>query len=380
MSSNSNIRVTPVETRKDRKEFMELIWRLYKNDPNWIPPIRMNQEELVGFRKHPFYVENKCQAFLARRGNDVVGRIVGIVNHGHNKRYEEKRGFFGFYESIEDREVAHALFRTAGEYLKGQGMTDMRGPCNPSLNYEVGTLVAGFDTPPTFMMTYNPPYHDSLIKSYGFEKVQDMYAYNGNIEMLKTIDPKIMQVVEQVRERYNVKVRRVDVKKFGQEVLLFLKIYNQSLQSTWGFVPLSDAECKALGMSLKLLINPAATSVVEVNGEPVGVGLGLPDYNPIIKKIDGRLFPFGWLRLLMDRKKITRMRMMSTNVVPEWQRWGLGLVLLDRMMPDVVALGITDAEFSWVLETNHLSRGSLERAGLVPAKTYRLYDRSLEKL
>ena len=138
------------------------------------------------------------------------------------------------------------------------------------------------------MMTYNPPYHDSLIKSYGFEKVQDMYAYNGNIEMLKTIDPKIMQVVEQVRERYNVKVRRVDVKKFGQEVLLFLKIYNQSLQSTWGFVPLSDAECKALGMSLKLLINPAATSVVEVNGEPVGVGLGLPDYNPIIKKIDGR--------------------------------------------------------------------------------------------
>jgi hypothetical protein len=374
------IEVTPVEGRKDRKEFMELIWRLYKGDPNWIPPIRMNQEELVGFRKHPFYELNRCQAFLARKSGQVVGRIVGIINQGHNKRYEEKRGFFGFFESIDDQQVANALFKAAGSYLKGQGMTDVRGPCNPSLNYETGTLVDGFTTPPTFMMTYNPPSHDRLIRGFGFEKTQDMYAYDGNMEMLKTIDPKIGQVVAQVQERWGVKVRQVSRKNFAKEVLLFLKIYNESLQGTWGFVPLSDGEVKALGMSLKLLINPAATSVVEVNGEPVGVGLGLPDYNPIIKKIDGKLFPFGWIRILMDRKKITKMRIISTNVVPEWQRWGLGLVLLNRMLPDVVAIGITDAEFSWVLESNHLSRGSLERAGLVPAKTYRLYDRTLTDL
>ena len=376
----SQVEVTPVQTRRDRKEFMELIWRLYKNDPNWIPPIRMNQEELVGFRKHPFYDVNRCKAFLARKNGEVVGRIAGVINYGHNKRFEEKRGFFGFYESIDDESVAHGLFRAAGEYLKSEGMTDVRGPCNPSLNYETGTLVDGFTTPPTFMMTYNPPYHDRLIKSFGFEKTQDLYAYDGNIEMLKTMDPKIMQVVEQVRERFHVQVRPVSRKNFAKEVLLFLNIYNQSLQGTWGFVPLSDAECKALGGSLKLLINPGATSVIEVDGEPVGVGLGLPDYNPIIKKIDGRLFPFGWLRLLLERKKITKMRMMSTNVLPEWQRWGLGLVLLHRMLPDCLAIGITDAEFSWVLESNNLSRGSLERAGLVPAKTYRLYDRTLADL
>ena len=376
----NSVQVTPVDGRKDRKAFMELIWRLYQGDPNWIPPIRMNQEELVGFRKHPFYESNRCQAFLARRDNQVVGRIVGIINHAHNKRYEEKRGFFGFFESIDDQQVADALFQTAGRYLKSQGMTDVRGPCNPSLNYETGTLVDGFTTPPTFMMTYNPPYHDRLIKQFGFEKTQDMYAYDGNIEMLKTIDPKINQVVEQVQERFNVTVRQVSRKNFAKELLLFLKIYNESLQGTWGFVPLSDGEIKALGMSLKLLINPAATSVIEVNGEAVGVGLGLPDYNPIIKKIDGSLFPFGWARLLLDRKKITKMRIISTNVVPEWQRWGLGLVLLNRMLPDVVAIGITDAEFSWVLESNNLSRGSLERAGLVPSKTYRLYGRSLSDL
>ncbi len=376
----SRVEIAPVETRRDRKEFMELIWRLYKGDPNWIPPIRMNQEELVGFRKHPFYEVNRCQAFLARRDGQVVGRILGIVNQGHVKRFKENRGFFGFFESIDDQEVAHGLFRAAGEYLKSQGMSDVRGPCNPSLNYEMGTLVDGFTTPPTFMMTYNPPYHDALIKSFGFAKTQDMYAYDGNIEMLKTMDPKIMQMVELVRDRYKVKVRPVNRKNFAKEVMLFLRIYNLSLQGTWGFVPLSDAECKAIGASMKILINPRTTSVIEVEGEPVGVGLGLPDYNPIIKKIDGRLFPFGWLRLLLERKKITKMRIVSTNVLPEWQRFGLGLVLLERMLPDCLALGITDAEFSWVLESNNLSRGSLERAGLLPSKTYRLYDRSLSDI
>ena len=375
-----SVEVTPVEGRKDRKEFMELIWRLYKADRHWIPPIRMNQEELVGFRKHPFYEKNTCQAFLARRDGQVVGRIVGIINHAHNKRYEEKRGFFGFFEAIDDQQVANALFEAAGKYLKSQGMTDVRGPCNPSLNYETGTLVDGFDSSPTFMMTYNPPYHDRLIRGFGFEKTQDMYAYNGNVEMLNTIDPKINRTVEMVQERFNLQVRQVSRKNFGKEILLFLKIYNESLQGTWGFVPLSDGEVKALGMSMKLLINPAATSVIEVDGEPVGVGLGLPDYNPIITKIDGKLLPIGWFRILLDRKKITKMRIISANVTPEWQRWGLGLVLLNRMLPDVLAIGITDAEFSWVLETNHLSRGSLERAGLVPSKTYRLYDRTLSDI
>ena len=376
----NSVEVTPVESRKDRKEFMELIWRLYKGDRYWIPPIRMNQEELVGFRKHPFYENNRCQAFLARRDGQVVGRIVGIINHGHNKRFEEKRGFFGFFESIDDQQVANALFDAAGRYLKSQGMTDVRGPCNPSLNYETGTLVDGFDSSPTFMMTYNPPYHDRLIRGFGFEKTQDMYAYNGNVEMLNTIDPKINRTVEMVKERFKLKVRQVSRKNFSKEILLFLKIYNESLQGTWGFVPLSDGEVKALGMSMKLLINPAATSVIEVDGEAVAVGLGLPDYNPIIKKIDGKLFPFGWIRILLDRKKITKMRIISANVSLEWQRWGLGLVLLNRMLPDVLAIGITDAEFSWVLESNDLSRGSLERAGLVPAKTYRLYDRTLSDI
>lgn len=376
----SHYQVSRVETRKQQKQFMELLWELYKGDPNWIPPLRMNQEELVGFRRHPFYENAKCRPFIVEKDGKVVGRIVGIINHGHNQRYKEKRGFFGFFDCIDDQEAANHLFRAAAEYLKSEGMTDVRGPCNPSLNYELGTLVEGFDTPPTFMMTYNWPYYDKLIRGFGFEKTQDLYAFEGHIDMLDTIDPKLKFVIDEVKRRFNVTLRPASRKHFDKEIQLFLNIYNRALQSTWGFVPLTEAESKAIGFSLKFLIDPAVTSFVEVDGQPVGVGLGLPDYNPLIKKIDGKLFPFGFLRLLWGKKKIKKIRVISTNVVPEYQRWGLGLVALERMLPDCLANGIEEAEFSWVLESNDLSRGSLERAGTKRTKTYRLYDRSLSDI
>ncbi len=377
---SSNYEVVRVEDRRQKREFMDFIWKLHKDDPNWIPPIRINQEELVGFRRHPFYENAKCRTFIVRKDSEVVGRIAAIINHGHNKRFGEKRGFFGFFDCIEDQYAANLLLMEASRYLKSEGMEDVRGPCNPSLNYELGTLVDGFDTPPTFMMTYNWPYYDKLITGFGFEKTQDLYAYEGNLEMLKTIDPKLKFVIEEVKRRFTVTLRAANKKKFGQEVKLFLKIYNEALLGTWGFVPLSDAECHSLGASLWWLIDPSLTSFVEVEGKTVAVGICLPDYNPLIKKINGRLFPFGFLTLLFGRRKIKKVRVMSTNVVPEYQRWGLGLVVLDRMLPDCIAQGITDAEFSWVLESNHLSRGSLERAGTTRTKTYRLYDRTLSDI
>jgi GNAT superfamily N-acetyltransferase len=374
----SQYTVIPVRERRHKKEFMQLLWRLYKNDPNWVPPLRMNQEELVGFRRNPFYDNAKGQPFVVEKDGQVVGRIVAIVNHGHNERYGENRGFFGFFDCIDDQEAANHLFRAACQFLKSEGMTDVRGPSNPSLNYEIGTLVEGFDSPPTFMMTYNWPYYDRLIQGFGFEKTQDLFAFEGHISMLDSLDPKLKFVIDEVKRRFNVTLRPASRKNFQKEIDLFLNIYN--LQATWGFVPLTPAECKAIGFSLKFLIDPGVTSIIEVDGKAVGVGLAMPDYNQIIKKIDGRLFPFGFLRLLWGRRKINKIRVISTNVVPEYQRWGLGLVALERMVPDCRERGIQVAEFSWVLESNQLSRGSLERAGTERTKTYRLYDRSLADL
>ncbi len=373
----ADIKVWEVATRRDRREFIDLAFRLYKGDPNWVPPLVQTQQELVGFKRHPFHDNAQVHNFLASRNGEVVGRISSIVNRGHIERFEEQRGFFGFFECVNDKAVAHALFDRACESLKSQGMTDVRGPTNPSLNYELGTLIEGFDSPPTFMMTYNPPYHDELISSYGFTKSQDLYAYEGDVSMLTNIDPKLAFVIAELKRRFNVKVRPFDPKKFLDEVKLFLDIYNRSLIGTWGFVPMSEGEVMVQAAGMRHLLVPSLTTIIEVDGKPIGAGLGLLDYNPIIKEINGRLFPFGFLKLLFGKKRLKRVRLMSTNVIPEYQKWGFGLLALERMLPDVLKMGITHGEFSWVLESNHLSRASLERGGTKRAKTYRLYDRSL---
>ncbi len=369
--------VSRVSGRKDQAEFLNLAWRIYKDDPNWVPPLLQSIKELVGFAKHPFYDNATIENFLVRKDGLVVGRISAIVNHGHNERFKEKRGFFGFFECIDDQQAAKVLVDAACKHLVAQGMTDARGPCNPSLNYEVAMLVDGFDTPPTFMMTYNPPYYDQLIKGCGFEKCEDCYAYEGVVSQIANLDPKLAFVVSEVKRRFNVKVRRFNPKRFTEEVNLFLNIYNQSLIDTWGFVPLSPAEVRHLAAGLRHLLLPELTTIIEVDGKPIGAGLGLLDYNPVIKKIKGRLFPFGFIQLLLSKRKLKRVRLMSTNVLPEFQRWGFGLLALERMLPDILKMGIENGEFSWVLESNHLSRSSLERGGVRRAKTYRFYDRSL---
>lgn len=373
----AEIRAWEVATGRDRRDFIQLPFQQYKGDPNWIPPIIQSQKELVGFLPHPFYDNAKIANFLVSREGQVVGRISAIVNNGHNQRFEEKRGFFGFFDCINDRAAAHALFDMACNWLKAQGMTDARGPVNPSLNYELGLLVDGFDTPPTFMMTYNPPYYEDLITSYGFAKVQDLYAYEGDVSMLASIDPKLGFVIAELKRRFNVKVRPFNLKDFLNEVKLFLDIYNRSLVGTWGFVPLSEREVIHQAKGLRHLLVPSMTTIIEVDGKPIGAGLGLLDFNPLIKKMNGRLFPFGFLRLLFGKSGLKRVRLMSTNVLPEFQRWGFGLLALERMLPAVLKGGITHGEFSWVLESNHLSRASLERGGTRRIKTYRLYDRAL---
>jgi GNAT superfamily N-acetyltransferase len=370
----SNTLVAPVQTARQQKQFLKLPWQLYQGDPNWIPPLRQNQKELVGFAKHPFYDQAVGQAFLAVRDGRPVGRILAIVNNVHIERYKERRGFFGFFESIDDQEVASGLFDAARDWLAEHDCHDIRGPVNPSMNYECGLLIEGFDTPPLFMMTYNHPYYANLIEGYGFQKTQDLYAFWGHVDMLQSLDKKLEFVVAEATRRFNVKLRRMSKKNFEQEVRMYLNIYNEAISGTWGFTPLSEAEIDHMAASLKHLIAPEMTSIAEIDGRPVAAAFGLLDYNPRIKKIDGKLFPFGFIRLLWNRRAIKTIRLIATTVIPEYQRWGLGVVILSRLVPDSIDWGVQEAEFSWVLESNHLSYASLKRGGAKLTKTYRLYD------
>jgi len=370
----SEVVVKPVRSRREQQQFLHLPWEIYKGNQYWVPPLRQNQKELVGFSPHPFYDDATAQAFLALKHDKPVGRVHAVMHYPYFRRYKERRGYFGFFESIDDAEVSRRLFDAAKEWFAMNDVHAMRGPINPSLNYECGLLIEGFDLPPTFMMTYNHPYYARLIEDYGFQKTQDMYSFSGHADMLSGLDKKLEFVVRECTRRFDIKLRRLDKRRFVEEVKMFLDIYNRSLVGTWGFTPFSEAEIKHAAQSMQYLIVPEMTTVAEVDGRPVGALFGLLDYNPRIKAIDGRLFPFGFLRLLWNKKGIKKVRLISTNVVPEYQRWGLGVVLLSRLVPDALAWGIQEAEFSWVLESNHLSNQSLRRGGARQDKLYRIYD------
>lgn len=253
----------------------------------------------------------------------------------------------------------------------------MRGPVNPSMNYECGLLVDGFDSPPTFMITYNPPYYGRLLEEFGLRKAQDMYAYARDKDFLSQVDKKVYTIIEAVKERFNVRVRKLEKSNFKRDVRTLLELYNRGTVGSWGFVPLTEHEAEHMGKNLRHLAVPEFIRVAEADGKPVGAMLGLLDYNPLIKQIDGRLFPFGFLHLLLRRKQLKRVRLVSANVLPEYQRWGIGLVLLDANRSDGLDWGIEQAEFSWVAESNELSRFSHEKGGLKLEKTFRLYDVSI---
>ena len=373
MNSDS-ISILPVKSKAQQNAFIKFPWALYKGDPNWIPPLISNIKGLLNYKNHPFYDNSEIQTFLAMRDDQVVGRIAAIVDGAHNAYHKEQRGMFGFFESINDQDAAHALFDAAKNWFAQRSIFLMRGPANPSQNYEWGLLVEGFHSPPTFMMTYNKPYYADLIESYGFLKSQDMFAFTGHVDQLKELDPKLAFIAEEAKKRFVINVRPIDKRNLDQDVKSFLDIYNSALPGQWGFTPMTEGEVKATAKGLKLLLVPEMTTMAEIDGRPVATVFGLLDYNPIIKKIDGKLFPFGFMRILFGRKKIKKVRVISTNVIPEFQRWGLGLVLMSRLLPDAIAWGIEEGEFSWVLESNKLSRGTLERGGSKLDKTYRIYD------
>lgn len=370
----NSVEVSPVKGFRDRREFLALPWRIYNGDENWIPPLLLTHKGLIGFKKDAYYLRNQIQTFLARRNGKVVGRIAAILNQGHLDLYHDDRGFFGFFECEDDQEAANALFDAARAWLRERGIHNIRGPMNPSMNHEVGLLIEGFHNSPMFMMTYNPKYYERLIENYGFQKAQDMFAFVGYLDMLPGIINKYTGLAETIKERFNVNVRKMDESRFDEEVHMFLDVYNRSISNTWGYVPMSPEELKQEADGLKALLVPDLAICAEIDGKPIGVLLCLPDFNPAIKKIKGKLFPFGFLTLLNTKKHFKEIRSISANVLPEYQMMGIPLLLLQALIPAAEKWGINKAEFSWVLESNHYSRGSLEKAGTKCEKTYRVYD------
>lgn len=373
--------VRTVSTWRDRRRFQRLPWAIYAacnpRDPHWVPPILGQECRLLGWARHPFFDNAEIVTLLAERDGQTAGRLAVFINRVHNHKYHERCGFFGFFECVDDALVARELFHAGETWLRARGMTVMRGPVNPSLNYTCGLLADGFDRPPCFLMTYNPRYYPTLLDACAFVKAQDLYAYEMDLTLMTALIERYKPAVRSALERTNLVIRPFDPVKFQKEIGTYLDIYNRALEGTWGFTPLQPGEARHIARELRHVIVPQFAVFAEIDGEPVGALLALLDYNQILRKLNGRLFPFGFVRLLAGRRRITATRAMSMTMVPGYQSAGLSVVLLDSLLEAAAGWGIERYEFSWVLESNARSRGTLERAGMRITSTYRIYDKAL---
>lgn len=371
----SKIEIELVATKRQFQEFIRLPWRIYRDLPNWVPPLHAEMKEMLDRSKFPFFLHSEADFFLARKDGQVVGRIAAILNKNHIKVSGESTGFFGFYETIPDREVSDALFNTAARWLRGKNMQIMRGPANYSTNETVGFLTDSFDSPPVIMMTYNPRYYCDFTEAYGFTKAMDLYAYY--MHKSTPVPDKLLRVAEKIRHQENIRIRTINMKKYWQEVDLIKHIYNKAWSYNWGFVPMTDAEFEHLAKGLKMLVNPDLVYIAFVNGEPAGFSLMLPDINQILIKLNGRLYPFGLPRLLLGMKKINMTRVITMGVIKEYQKRGIDAVFYLDAYQRGIAAGYDCGEFSWILESNVMMNRSAQMLGGKIYKTYRMYDYKL---
>lgn len=367
-----DLTVTAARSRRDRSDFLELPWRLYAGDPNWVAPLRLDVKARLDRSKNPFFQHSEAELFLARRGPRVVGRIAAIENRRHLERHGDGAGFFGWFECEDDPAVAEALLEAARCWLRARGLQAMRGPANFSLNEEAGLLVKGFESRPTLLSTYNPPYYAGLLESHGLAKVMDLYSFDLPVQ--KFGDSRIGRIAERVVKRERAVVRNFRKNDFDTELEHFQRIYNDAWTDNWGFVPMTDAEIQHMAKSLKPVLEPKMACFVEIEGKPVGFSLVLPDINHILQRLHGRLFPFGVFRLLAGVKKVPGLRLLAMGIQRDFHNRGLDAVLYHDNFVNADALGKIDSDIGWVLENNQVMINTIEKAGGTHARTHRLYE------
>ncbi len=370
------IEVKRVETKKERRAFIKFPWKIYKDDPNWVPPIIMDYKNLLTPGKHPYYEHGEVEFFMVYRDGELAGRMTAHTNTIHNQVHRDKVGFFGFFECEDDRDCAHALFDAGGKWLKSKGMDTMRGPDSFSQNEIVGLLIDAFDMPPMFDMAYNPPYYRNLVESYGFELVMPMYAYRFFAD--QEMPEKIARVADKIGQRKGILVRPANFKDWNNELLRIKKIYNSAWTLNWGFCPITEAEFKKLVRDLKPVAVEELVFFAFVNDEVVGVSITLPDINVIVKDIKGHLFPFGFIKILTGVRKVKTARVTIMGVVKEYQKLGLDAVFYHETLKAARKMGIEWGEMSWILDNNLPMRRALENMGAEIYKTYNVYDYKLK--
>jgi len=363
--------VRPVSTAADLNRFIAFPYRLLRGDPYWVPPLRMDVKTLLSKKKNPFFQHAEAEYFLAER-DGVVGRIAAIHNRAHNDFHNDRVGFFGFFDAVDDQVVANALFDAAAAWLKPRGLTQVRGPASFSTNDECGLLVDGFDTPPTLLNPHNPPYYVRLVEDAGFVKAKDLYQFQS---VNPTMPERLIRGAQLIAQRKKITLRKLDMKHFDEEVTRIKQVYNAAWERNWGFVPMTDHEIDHLAKQLKPVVVPDLVVFAEREGKLIGFAAALPDLNVALKRNpSGRLFP-GIVKVLWAARKITRIRILLLGLLKEYRMTGADALMYHWIWEKGYALGYRWAEAGWTLDDNTAINNALVQLGFQHYKTLRFYDR-----
>jgi GNAT superfamily N-acetyltransferase len=377
------IEITRVGSNADRDAFIKLPWKIYANDSVWVPPLIIERKEFLDREKHPFFEHGKAEFFLARRDGEIVGRIAASDDPKYNELHGSNVGCFGMFESIDDQDVANALFGAAAKWLRDLGRDEIMGPIDYSTNYLCGLLADGFQHPPMLLTSHNPPYYSRLIEGWRFEKVMDFFAWwfaepANAAARLRRLAGALKKRPEKVTLRA---LRQINLRDITGEASKIREIYNQAWSKNWGFVPFSEKEFAYMTKEMKPLLLPDLVWLAEIGSEPVGFILCVPDINVALKTVNGRLtkfgLPIGIAKLLYHKSRIKTVRLVALGVVPKYRRHGIAEMLVLQIIENAMIKRGFIGECSLILENNVMMNRFLEAIGAEKYKTYRIYRRGI---
>jgi hypothetical protein len=371
-----SLEVSPVSSRRGRREFIELPFRLHANDPQWVPPLKLERRLFLSPRFNAYFKHADAQLFLARRGGRVVGRISAQIDHAFNDYHQNDWGMFGFLELEEDAEVMEALLGTAEAWLRARGCDRMVGPMDFAMNDEAGVLFEGFDREPMVKQPWHPPYYQRLCEEAGLEKAVDLWMWELYIQGRDKVLPVLWELAEKLEPEHGIRIRRMKRRTLRRDLEVFREIYNEAWKRNWGFVPYSKEDIDAYAQELHLVFDPAWFMIAETaEGKAVGAAITVPDINMVLKRMNGRILPLGWWHFLRRRRIIDRCRVGFLGVRREYQHTGVAAGLYAEHFNTAEWHRVKWGEMGWILETNKSMNRGMEAMGGKIAKRYRVYER-----
>ena len=367
------MKIHPVKNKRDREAFIHYPYKHYRHDPMWVPPLRSEARAQFNITKNPFLEHCEYQLFLLKENDEPAGRIAAFIDSVANDYWGKPIGLFGYFECPDDAQASALLLGAARNWLKDRGICTMRGPWS-FVSQEWGAVVEGFTPQPVIMAPYNPPFYNEHFDAYGLKKVKDLLVYVIDARDGYQIPERILKLTDRVAERYSIRTRSLDMKHFDRDVEIFLELSNQSLAHNWGYAPVTPAEAAAMAKDLKSILHEKAVIFAEdAQGHAIGFGVALPDINRLFKAINGRLFPFGWLKLLTGLPKLTHYRMFALGVVPEYHGKAIDSLIYRALYESIFSPDLR-IEINYVLENNAPMNNAITKLGAKPLRRYRIYE------